>query len=277
MTAGGAAPASRRRLGAGFWVFIALMLALTSLFIVLGVWQLNRLAEKEALIAAVSSGLVRPPVPLPAASEWQSADSFVDPAKGRPIPFGATYRPYTATGHYVPEDTVLVFTSISDARGPYSGPGYWVMTPLALATGGAVFVNRGFVPQDRADAYASGGALPQGEATVTGIGMPSEAAGSFTPAPDAADRIDWIRNTERLAAMSPGLPRPVLPIYLDAPAGAPGTLPQGGETVVEFPNNHFGYALTWFGFALLTPALLAYWIFRQLRPKTGADDEATPV
>ena len=60
---------------------------------------------------------------------------------------------------------------------------------------------------------------------------------------------------------------PVLALTLDLPAGAPGELPQGGETTVDFPNNHFGYALTWFGFALLTPGLLAFWIWRQVRPK----------
>ena len=59
---------------------------------------------------------------------------------------------------------------------------------------------------------------------------------------------------------------PVFPFTVDAPAGEAGALPQGGETVIEFPNNHLGYAFTWFGFALLTPALLAYWVFRQLRP-----------
>ena len=48
--------------------------------------------------------------------------------------------------------------------------------------------------------------------------------------------------------------------------GLEGSLPQGGETVVEFPNNHLGYAITWFGFAVLTPVLLAFWIGRQLRP-----------
>jgi surfeit locus 1 family protein len=47
-------------------------------------------------------------------------------------------------------------------------------------------------------------------------------------------------------------------------------LPQGGETTVDFPNNHLGYALTWFGFAVLTPCLLAFWTWRQLRPKSRA-------
>ena len=56
---------------------------------------------------------------------------------------------------------------------------------------------------------------------------------------------------------------PYLPITVDLPAGPPGALPQGGGTVVEFPNNHLGYAITWFGFALLVPPLLWFWARRQ--------------
>ncbi|HTN61521.1 MAG TPA: SURF1 family cytochrome oxidase biogenesis protein [Devosia sp.] len=47
----------------------------------------------------------------------------------------------------------------------------------------------------------------------------------------------------------------------------PGVLPQGGETIVAFPNNHFGYALTWFGFAIITPIMLGFWLWRQRRVK----------
>ena len=51
MSTTGAPP--RARLGFGFWSFIVLMLALTALFVALGVWQVNRLAWKEGLIAEV--------------------------------------------------------------------------------------------------------------------------------------------------------------------------------------------------------------------------------
>ncbi len=57
------------------------------------------------------------------------------------------------------------------------------------------------------------------------------------------------------------------PVYIDLPAGPEGGLPQGGETVIEFPNNHLGYAMTWYGFALLVPFLLFFWVRRQqVRP-----------
>lgn len=250
-----AAPALKRR---PVWsaAFVVLMLALTALFAALGVWQWQRLADKEALIATVESRMGRHPSELPAAGLWEELD----------IEF-YNYRPLTLTGRYQPEQTVLVFTSLGSPRGRYSGPGFWVMTPLALEDGGTIFVNRGFVPQASGPAFAAGGAAPQGIVTLTGIGRASEEAQSFTPGADAGKRIEWVRDTERLARFADPARAPFAPLYVDLPAGDLGALPQGGETVVEFPNNHLGYALTWFGFALLTPVLLAFWLIRPRRSR----------
>lgn len=245
-----AAPPRRPRL---WWnaAFVVLMLGLTALFAALGLWQWQRLAAKEALIATVESRMVRNPSDLPAADQWPALD-----------PEFYNYRPLTVTGRFVPDETVLVFTSLSSAKGKYSGPGYWVMTPFAIEDGGTLFVNRGFVPQRSGPAFAEGGATPMGRLTLTGVGRASEAAGGFTPGA-SDERIEWVRDTARLARLVDPVLAPVAPLYLDLPAGDPGALPQGGETVVEFPNNHLGYALTWFSFALLTPILLAFWLFRR--------------
>lgn len=252
-----AAP-SRRRLGLGFWGFIVVMLGLTGLFAWLGQWQLDRLAWKETLIAQVNARLTQPPYELASVANWPQLDldSF-------------NYHPVTVTGRYEPEKTVLVFTSLSDAKGRYDGPGYWVMTPVAADGGGTVFVNRGFIPQKNASAFVTGGPVPQGETTITGIGVAPEAPGPFTPGPDKANHVEYVRDPARLAAMA-DVQGPVLGITIDAPATEPGALPQGGETTIDFPNNHFGYALTWFGFAAITPILLLVWILRQLRPKPAA-------
>jgi surfeit locus 1 family protein len=129
-----------------------------------------------------------------------------------------------------------------------------------------VFVNRGFVPQEMAADRAGLEPENAGEPTeVAGVARRAELAGSFTPASDGPNRIDWVRDPERLAALAE-VEAPVAPLYVDLPAGPPGELPQGGGTVVSFSNNHLGYALTWFGFAILTPILLAFWVRRQRRP-----------
>jgi surfeit locus 1 family protein len=141
------------------------------------------------------------------------------------------------------------------------------MTPFAVTGGGAVWVNRGFVPQRTGPGFASGGDGPAGELTLTGVARKSESVSTFTPPVDIPDRTDFVRTIDRLDTLADPALGPFAPIYVDLAAGPAGALPQGGETVVEFPNNHFGYALTWFGFAILTPCLLAFWVWRQLRPK----------
>jgi surfeit locus 1 family protein len=58
--------------------------------------------------------------------------------------------------------------------------------------------------------------------------------------------------------------KPLAPVFIDLPAGLRGALPQGGETEVDYTNNHLGYAYTWLGFALTTIIMLAEWVRRQL-------------
>jgi surfeit locus 1 family protein len=238
--------------GARLWLFIGFMLALMALFMVLGTWQLERLQEKERLIANVTERFNEPPKPFPPSGDWSVFEAD-----------GYDYRPVTLTGTYRPQGTVLVFGNLSGAKGEVSGPGYWVMTPFTLATGGTVFVNRGFVGEASGPAFAQGGPVEQGLISISGVVRDAEAVGSFTPAPDINRHVEWVRNPQRLAALAGELPEPVAPVYVDLPAGPPGSLPQGGETVVEFPNNHLGYAITWYGFALLVPFLLFFWVRRQ--------------
>lgn len=236
--------------------FALLMLGLMAIFLWLGNWQLQRLDEKERLIANVADRLQSAPLPLPQVAEWDVVGwERYD------------YQPVRMTGSYLHEATVLVFTSLAAANGRHSGPGYWVMAPFALDSGGTVFVNRGFVPDSSRAAFADGGAGPTGSQTLTGIARLSEDAGAFTPDADPARGIDWVRDVARLALQADAELSPLAPIFVDLPAGEAGALPQGGETVLTFTNNHLGYAITWFGFAFITPILLLVWLLAQRRPR----------
>jgi len=252
-----AAAAPQRMRPVLFWGFIAFMAALFALFIVLGVWQLNRLGEKEALIASVTAHSTEAPRPFPALTEWQALD-----------PAAYDFAPVSLAGHFIAADAVLIFTSLGDdAKGQYRGPGYWVVTPFVLEDGGTVLVNRGFVPQEMADTYLDDPDTPAGTVDITGLARQPEPANLFTPGQDTERRIDYVRDPARLSSLiDPGL-APLAPLYVDQAATGPGVLPQGGETVIDFPNSHFGYAMTWFGFALTVPFLLSSWIWRQRHPK----------
>ncbi|MGV8853760.1 MAG: SURF1 family protein [Devosia sp.] len=232
--------------------FVVLMLALAVVCAWLGVWQLHRLAEKEALIAAVAERLHDAPIPVPAVEQWSSLD-LTD----------LNFRPVSLTGAFRYNQTVTVFTSLSNANGAASGPGYWVVTPFVLADGGTVFVNRGFIPEAMQEAAVTDAESDTVQVTITGLLRPAEKGGFMTPAADTSNRVEWVRDPVRLAEMVDPSLAPFAPFYVDLPAGAPGELPQGGETAITFPNNHLGYAYTWFGFAIVAIVMLGYWLIRQ--------------
>ena len=236
------------------WTFVVLMLALAVVCVWLGTWQMQRLAEKEALISAVATRLDADPIPVPPSAEWPNLDLAA-----------LNFQPVSLTGAFRYNQTVTVFTSLADARGPASGPGYWVVTPFVLADGGTVFVNRGFIPQDFQEAAVTDGEGDDSQVTISGLLRPAEATGFMTPEPNMSDRIEWVRDPARLANMVDPAMAPFAPFYVDLPAGPAGELPQGGETVVEFPNNHLGYAYTWFGFAIVAVVMLGFWLWRQRR------------
>jgi surfeit locus 1 family protein len=105
---------------------------------------------------------------------------------------------------------------------------------------------------------------------------PSEPRTWFTPADDPAHG-DWFTRDPGAIAAALKLER-AAPFTVDADAeGKPGDLPQGGETILAFPNDHLSYALTWFGMALaLAGVFCAYAIsrVRTLPPKRHASDSS---
>jgi surfeit locus 1 family protein len=216
----------------------------------LGVWQLKRLAWKEALIAEVGGRIEKPPVDLPQPAVWASL---------RPADY--EYRHVHVRGVYDYSHQALVYRSLGSPRGRFGGPGYLVMTPLKIASGENVIVNRGFVPDERKAEAANG---PRGETEVTGLMRSSEDRTWFTPSDDPS-KGDWFtRDVEALArAMGLGAHAP---FSIDADAGAdPMALPEGGETVLSFPNNHLSYAATWFGMALALAGVFLSWAFSRGR------------
>jgi len=222
-----------------------------ALLIGLGVWQLHRLAWKEALIAAVETRARAAPVDAPPESEW----SRLDPADYE-------YRRVRLTGVFDGSRQVTVFRAISEPRGRYGGPGYLVMTPLELADGAIVLVDRGFVPEEQKAAPGDG--LGGGETTVVGLMRASEARNLFTPSDDPASG-QWFTRDVGAIARAEGLTR-IAPFFVDADAGPdPTALPEGGETILAFPNNHLSYALTWFGMAAALVGVFSAYVVSRLR------------
>ena len=216
---------------------VVAIVAAVLLLVGLGLWQVERLAWKRALIAQTEARLATAPVPAPGPAEWRNVGK------------ADAYRRLRVTGRYQAGADTL-----TQAVTAY-GPGYWVMTPFRSDAGYTLLVNRGFVATG-----AKPTPPPATATTVIGLLRLSEPGGGFLRSNiPASDR--WYSRDVAAIAAKRGLGE-VAPYFIDADRTAPpGRWPQGGLTVVRFPNNHLSYALTWFGLA----ALVAFMGWRALR------------
>lgn len=255
--AAAAAPAAKRRLGAGQVVSIAVLLLAFAALVGLGSWQMERRAWKLDLIQQVEARADAPARPLPPSAQW--------PALGRA---NDEYAHVRVTGTFDHGKEALVYTVLSDPNGPLRGPGFTVITPLMLADGSSVLINRGFVPTDRRDPATRREGQVAGVVTVTGLLRFAEEASSFVPDNDAA-RNAWYRRDPAEIAAARGLSR-AAPFMIDADATPnPGGLPQGGETRLVFPNRHLEYALTWYGLAVTMLAVVVAVVISRRRKSSA--------
>lgn len=217
-------------------VTVAAVIA-TAILVGLGVWQLQRLQWKLALIAEVNGHMTAPPLPLGEALK-KGADAM-------------QYRRVALEGRFDNTKEAYVFTTAAGGEAVYH-----VLTPFLTDDGHSLLVDRGYVPKEKLDPATR---TPVAGATrLVGVWRVPDAPGTFTPAPDAAHRIWYSRDLKEIAAADHiQLAAPVV-IEADATPN-PGGWPKGGQTVVSFRNEHLSYAVTWFGLAAgLLGVYLAY-------------------
>jgi surfeit locus 1 family protein len=218
-------------------------------FMALGTWQLERRAWKLALIARVEARVHAPAAPMQSPSQWASIDPGDD-----------EYRHVRATGRLLRNADTLV-QALTER-----GAGFWVVTPLRLAGGGVVLVNRGFVPSEARDRIMS---PADGEAVVTGLLRLTEPGGGFLRRNDAANERWYSRDVQAIGAAR-RLGTDLAPFFIDADASSPTSTdahrvaPIGGLTVIAFHNNHLVYAITWYTLALMAAAA-AWRVWREER------------
>lgn len=202
----------------------------------LGVWQLRRLGEKEALIARVETRAHLPPKALPPSGAWPTL---------APADYEFTHA--KTSGHYLPGHDALIFMKPPEGYG--LEPGYMVVTPFALAAGGVLLVERGFAPVSKID-DAEGRAPPAGETEISGLLRAPQMRNPFTPA-DSPDRSIWYTRDPAAiaAALGAGGAAPFTLALIGPTSAGPNGFPRLVEASPEFANNHLSYALTWFSLA----------------------------
>lgn len=203
-------------------------------------WQLGRLHDKRAYKHLVEG---RQEQPVASVEEVLSPDvPFGDPAVDEVL-----YRTATAEGVYVADRTIVVEnrTNASDK------PGAWVLTPLRLADGRSVLVNRGFV------GYTVEGTIvppppPSGRVTVSGLLLPSQERGSFGARDPSTGVLEVLARVD-LERVDIQVDGDLLPVYLElatsrpaepaVPAGMPRIEALGPPDISEGP--HLSYAVQW--------------------------------
>lgn len=204
----------------------------------LGIWQLHRLAERKTLNAAVEARLLDPPLDL----ATPPSDTV-----------GLLYRRVRLRGTYDNAHAIVI------AERTFQGnPGVHLLTPLRLP-GGAILVNRGWLPSPDARTVDIAPFDTTGVVAVVGLVRPFRAnrTRAQPPAPGEFQRV-WYD-------YDPTIPRhfpyPVAPVYvqaLPAPAPTTGGLRLGPQTLParlappQLSNGpHLSYAIQWFSFALI--------------------------
>jgi len=176
-------------------------LAVAIVCVRLGVWQLDRLGQRRARNAILAARLALPPLEL---------------VRGTP-PDSARQRRLIARGVYD-----FAHELIGPGRSFDGTPGVALVTPLRLADGSVVFVDRGWVPSPDAAHVDQTLYREADTATVAGLGV--------VPPPGRYD----------------------VPFILQqSGTSAPRGLPRRWPSPVLDDGPHLSYAIQWFSFALI--------------------------
>ncbi|HJV63317.1 MAG TPA: SURF1 family protein [Albitalea sp.] len=239
---------AKTALGVRAMVVLLATLAGMALTARLGVWQLSRAAQKEALQQELQSRAALPELAASAlAGDEQRAQA-------------QHYRRIRLQGRWIDRATVFL-----DNRQMNGRPGFFVVTPLRLAgSERVVLVQRGWAPRDQADRTRLP-VLPSttGEVTVAGhVAPPPSRLFEF-----GSDAAGPIRQNLDLAAYGReiGVPLAPLSVVQDAPADPDdGLLRQWPRPAVDV-DKHYGYAFQWFALCALIAGLYVW--FQLVRPR----------
>ena len=222
----------------------------------LGWWQLDRAAEKSQLQARVDQRGVMPP--LPAAQLARRSDQAIE----------QQHRRIVLLGRWLPEHTVYLENRQMNGR-----PGFFVVTPLVLAPGDAVLVQRGWMPRDFMErSRLQPLPTPEGEVSVQGrvAAWPSKLF-DFSAGASASARGAIRQNVDmdELARATGLALRPLSIQQTDDAVGGSVTPADGLLRLWPVVNldtsKHHGYAFQWFALSALIAGLYAW--FEWIRPR----------
>ncbi len=237
---GGAGRRFRPRFWPSFWA-----LPVFFVLIALGAWQLERLEEKQALIAELAFRSSGPAVELPR--------DLSDPESLR-------YLKVAVTGHYLHDREAILANRVHRKE-----VGRHILTPFRLENGRTIIVDRGWVPfaleapETRKDSLLEGRQRLVGLLRQGGFGGPA-----FLEPANEPDKglYNWVDLPG--LAQGAGLVAPITTLYLAlATIDHGGDYPKPQAPTANLANNHRLYAITWFSLAAILAVMFFFFSLRQ--------------
>lgn len=214
----------------------------------LGNWQVNRLYWKQELIAKVNQRIALAPMEI---------NNFLD---RQMVEDNWPYSPIMAKGVYDHSKEVFFFTTSIKGRS-----GWNVNTPMLLENGKYLIVNRGFIPYEMRNPADRIEGQVKGVQELTGLVRIAEEEKPNRFFPDNIPQkreIYWREFDLMTKLMGKDEGREFVPFFVDAnDAPVPGGWPEGGTTIIAFPNSHLQYAVTWYGLALALFGVGGYFLY----------------
>lgn len=209
-----------------------------AILISLGVWQLQRLAWKEAVLAEIDARILAAPVAIP-------AFETLDPERDRYLPVSASG---TLGADYI---RVLVSQKIQ-------GPGYRIIAPFEIG-GRVILLDRGII-STRAEIPPA----PEGRLDVLGNLHWPDDRNSSTPENDIEGNFWFARDIAQMAEVLGT--EPVLMIAREVSGPDSGITPFPVDSS-SIPNDHLQYVFTWFSLAFIWLGMTGYLLWR-IRQRT---------
>ena len=249
-----------------WWTTLFVILGI-GISIRLGIWQLDRNAERRLIVRQIQALWELPSLnlnQLPITDDLEKME----------------FRHVHVIGKYDFEHQVVLRNQVwTQSWGDESG--YALLTPLILSDGQAIMIERGWIPSQY-DSPASWEQFNEpGTVTVEGIirlPMVKGEMGGGKPDPTLAPgetRLEhW--NYVNLLRLQQQMPYPLLDVYIQqAPGSNPEKLPYRWLSQPELnPGAHIGFALMWFFYAGLLFFGYPRWLQKQKTNAINRDKES---
>ena len=218
------------------WVLAHIVvLVVVVVFVNLGYWQLSRLDQRRVENTVGERRFSSAPEDLEVvlSSMGGDLDSLV-------------YRRVYATGRFDTDSEVLIRSQVH-----LGSAGFHVITPLILADGSAVLVNRGWVPLVVDQVPVAQASPPAGEVEVLGWLDVTKSRGALGPRDPEEGRLVSMNRVD-IDRIQLQVSYQLRPIYLSVLDEREANLPIPPKPPsFDEEGSHLGYAIQWFGFALV--------------------------